>query len=84
LLVGDVERETGGRVSESADAEHAAYVDELVEARDPAQRHDGKRRHQEQERPIAGAMDDVIERPRAEPDREPVVAGDQDREEPLT
>ena len=64
-LVGDKQREMRGDVAESADAEHAPHLDQAAEARDAAERRDRERHAQEHQRPEAGAMDHVVDRPRA-------------------
>ena len=67
-LVGDIERNMGHAVTEGADPDHAAHVDELAEAGDPPQRADRKRQQQEHQHPKTGAVDQVIDRAGFEPD----------------
>ena len=61
-LVGDKKQDMARGIDERADADHPAHVHQLIEARNPPQRRDRQRHQQEDQRPIAGAVDDVVER----------------------
>src|SRR5262249_46480160 len=64
-LVGKKQREMRGDVTERADAEHSAHVDEIGVAEDAAERRHRKRHAKKNERPESGAVNQFVERARA-------------------
>ncbi len=81
MLVEHVERNMQGGIAERADAEHAPDVDQLPEPRDAAQRRDGEGDDQQHQRPEAGAVDEVVDRPRPGRDRLGVPGGERQRQQ---
>ena len=80
-LIGDVEGEMRRKVAERSDADHPSDVDQHGEARDIAQRRDGERHQEEDQAPVAGAMDQVVERAGAEAGRRISPRRNRDRHE---
>ena len=64
-LVGEEQRKVRGDVAERADAEHAAHIDQVAVAEDVAERRHRQRHAEKHQRPETGAMDQLVERPRA-------------------
>ena len=64
-LVGEKQRQMRGDVAKGADAEHAADVDQVAVAQDAAERRHRQRHPEKHQRPEPGAMNEVIDRPRA-------------------
>ncbi len=62
-----------GDVAKGADAEHAPHLDQIAVARDAPERRHCQGHAQEYQRPEAGAVDQVVERPRAVHDRVGVI-----------
>ena len=57
-------------VEERKQAEHSAKARQPVPAREPAQRRDGERDHDEAQRPVAEAVLNLLDRVRAESSRQ--------------
>ncbi len=66
-LVDDVERNMRGGIGEGADPDHAPHIHDSGEAPDAAQRRHRQGQQNKHQRPIAGAVDQVVDRPGAEP-----------------
>ena len=69
LLVDDEERQMRGGVAERADAQNAPNIDESAEAYHAAERGHRQRHAEKDERPESGAMNEIVDRPRAVQDR---------------
>jgi hypothetical protein len=66
-------------IDEGADPDHPPHIHQEIEARDPSQRRNGERRHEEDQRPVAGAMDDIVEGTRPEALGVEIIDRDSDR-----
>ena len=68
-LVDSIKSEMRGGIGKGPDPNHPTHVQKLVVAQDSAQRSNRERDDQEYQCPIAGAMDQLSDRPRIEPNR---------------
>ncbi len=64
-----------GDITERADAEHAPDIDQIAVAGDAAERRHRQRHPEKHQRPKPGAMNEVVDRPRAMDDTRSVEAG---------
>jgi hypothetical protein len=69
LQVKNIKSEMRGGIGEGTDSNHPTHVRKLVKAQDSAQRPHRERGEQQYQCPIAGAMDQISDRPRIEPNR---------------
>jgi hypothetical protein len=72
-LVDNIKSEMRGGIGKGTDPNHPAHVQKLVIAQDSAQRPYRERDEQEYQCPIAGAMDQLSDGPRIEPNRVGIV-----------
>ena len=68
-LVGKKQRQVRGDVAKGPYTEHAADVDQIAVAKNTPERRHRQRHAEKDQRPESGAMDQIVERPRAMRDR---------------